>query len=55
MIEYTEDNIEKLAREVVEGMSLGDLYEYALYDVTELYREDKEHFEDDWNLLYGED
>ena len=50
----SDQNIEKLAREVIDSWDMNTLQSYALDRLVEAYEENEELFKDDVNLMKGE-
>ena len=47
MVEYSEENMNKLAQKVVEGWDINTLMQYAIDQVEENYKNNKGDFEGD--------
>jgi len=48
----TENNREKLAREVVDSWDMNDLITYAIDKLEEYYERDEDGFQADWKTMY---
>jgi len=55
MVDHTADNIEKLAKRVVEEMDFHDLWAYAVAQMENHYLNDEESFIEDWNMRMNDE
>ena len=51
-MKYTEENIEKLAKDVVDSWDMEDLILFAINALIQTYKDDKESFDNDTDLMY---
>ena len=54
MINKSDERIEKLARTVVDSMTLDDVVSFVIERLTIDYLDDTDLFEEDWEFYFGE-
>lgn len=51
-VKHTEENIEKLSRNIVDSWDMDTLLNYAIERLSDFYKKNKEDFYAEWNTTF---